>query len=114
MATACLIAFPLVAGWLLPIDPFFFQSSTSVLILLLTTAWLVPFLSGMACLQSAESHSVRLGADVQASTKGSKLSPPQQPKSHQFISLHFRQLLGFQASSVLLDFLVVGTGKIAV
>lgn len=38
MATACLIAFVLVDGWLAPIDPSFFQSSTNVLILLLTTA----------------------------------------------------------------------------
>src|ERR1035437_1420219 len=45
---------------------------------------------------------------------GSEPSLAQQPKSHQCISLHFRKLLGLQASSVLLDFLVVVTGKIAV
>src|ERR1035437_4066713 len=55
MATACLIAFFFVGGWLVPIDPSFFQSSTSVLILLLTTDWLDPFLSGMVFLLSAES-----------------------------------------------------------
>jgi hypothetical protein len=54
MATACLIAFFFVGGWLVPIDPSFFQSSTSVLILLLTTVLLVPFLSGMIFLQTAE------------------------------------------------------------
>jgi hypothetical protein len=47
MAMACLIAFFFVGGRLVPIDPSCFQSSTSVLILLLTTDWLVPFLSGM-------------------------------------------------------------------
>ena len=47
MATACLIAFFFVAGWLVPIEPSFFYSSTSVLILLLTTDWVDPFLSGM-------------------------------------------------------------------
>ena len=47
MATACLIAFFFVDGWLVPIDPSFFQSSTSVLILLLTIDRLDPFLSGM-------------------------------------------------------------------
>jgi hypothetical protein len=52
MATACLIAFFFVGGWLVPIDPSFFQSSTSVLILLLTTDWLDPFLSGMLFLLS--------------------------------------------------------------
>src|SRR5450759_486444 len=55
MATACLIAFFLVVGCLAPIDPSFFQSSTSVLILLLTTDWLDPFLSGMIFLPSTES-----------------------------------------------------------
>src|SRR5665811_572032 len=55
MATACLIAFFFVGGWLVPIDPSFFQSSTSVLILLLTTDWLDPFLRGMLFLLSAES-----------------------------------------------------------
>ncbi len=55
MATACLIAFFLVGGWLLPIDPSFFQSSTSVLILLLTTDWLAPFLSGMMFILVSES-----------------------------------------------------------
>jgi hypothetical protein len=55
MATACLMAFFLDGGWLVPIDPSFFQSSTSVLILLLTTAWLDPFLSGTIFLLSAES-----------------------------------------------------------
>ena len=55
IATACLIAFFFVVGWLVPIDPSFFQSSTSVLILLLTTDWLLPLLSGMTFLQSAES-----------------------------------------------------------
>ena len=35
MATACLIAFFLVDGWLAPSDPSFFQPSTNVLILLL-------------------------------------------------------------------------------
>lgn len=55
MATACLTAFFFVCGWLVPIDPSFFQSSTSVLILLLTTDWLDPFLSGMVVLQCAES-----------------------------------------------------------
>jgi NADH:ubiquinone oxidoreductase subunit H len=47
MAMACLTAFSFVGGWLVPIDPSFFQSSTSVLILLLTIDWLAPFLSGM-------------------------------------------------------------------
>jgi hypothetical protein len=47
MAMACLIAFSFVGGWLVPIDPSFFQSSTSVLILRLTIDWLDPFLSGM-------------------------------------------------------------------
>src|SRR5665647_204054 len=55
MATACLIAFFFVGGWLVPIDPSFFHSSTSVLILLLTTDWLDPFLSGMIFLLSVES-----------------------------------------------------------
>src|SRR5450759_5543864 len=55
MATACLIAFFFVDGWLAPIDPSFFQSSTSVLMLLLTTDWLDPFLSGMIFLLSADS-----------------------------------------------------------
>jgi hypothetical protein len=55
MATACLIAFFFVGGWLVPIDPSFFQSSTSVLILPLTADWLDPFLSGMIFLLSAES-----------------------------------------------------------
>src|ERR1035437_10161738 len=55
MATACLIAFFFVGGWLVPIDPSFFQSSTSVLILLLTTDWLDPFFSGIIFLPSAES-----------------------------------------------------------
>jgi hypothetical protein len=36
MATDCLIAFFFDDGWLVPIDPSFFQSSTNVLILLLT------------------------------------------------------------------------------
>src|ERR1019366_2207557 len=54
MATACLIAFFFVGGWLVPIDPSFFPSSTSVLILLLTTDWLDPFLSGMIFLPSTE------------------------------------------------------------
>ena len=39
----------------MPIDPSWFQSSTSVLILLLTTDWLDPFLSGMVFLLTAES-----------------------------------------------------------
>src|SRR5450759_981601 len=55
MATACLIAFFLVGGWLVPIDPSFFHSSTSVLILPLTTDWSDPFLSGMIFPLSAES-----------------------------------------------------------
>jgi hypothetical protein len=55
MATACLIAFFLVGGWLVPIEPSFFHSSTSVLILPLTTDWLDHFLSGMTILLSAES-----------------------------------------------------------
>ena len=55
MATACLITFFFVGGWLVPIDPSFFQSSTSVLMLLLTTDWLDPFLRGMLFLLSAES-----------------------------------------------------------
>src|SRR5665647_33634 len=55
MATACSIAFFMVGGWLVPINPFFFHSSTSVLILLLMTNWLDPFLSGMIFLLSAES-----------------------------------------------------------
>src|ERR1035437_7566278 len=55
MATACLIAFFFVGGWLAPIDPSFFQSSTSVLMLLLTTDWLDPFLSSMIFLLSADS-----------------------------------------------------------
>jgi hypothetical protein len=46
MATACLIAFALVGGWLLPIDPSLFQSSTNVLMLRLTTDLLDPDLSG--------------------------------------------------------------------
>jgi NADH:ubiquinone oxidoreductase subunit H len=50
MATACLIAVFFVGGWLVPIDPSFFQSSTNVLILLLTVDWLDPFLSGMMSL----------------------------------------------------------------
>jgi hypothetical protein len=50
-----LIAFFFVGGWLVPIDPSFFQSSTSVLILLLTTDWLDPFLSGILFLHSAKS-----------------------------------------------------------
>lgn len=66
MATACLIAFFFVSGWLLPIDPSFFQSSTSVLILLLTTDWLDPFLRGMLFLLSPKSsehafHETRRG-----------------------------------------------------
>src|ERR1039458_9861628 len=55
MATACLIAFFFVGGWLAPIDPSFFQSSTSVLMLLLTTDWLDPFLRRMVFLLSADS-----------------------------------------------------------
>lgn len=47
MATACLTAFVFVGGWLVPIDPSFFQSSTNVLMLLLTTDLLDPVLSGM-------------------------------------------------------------------
>jgi len=54
MATACLIAFFLVGGWLVPIDPSFLQSSTSVLMLLLTTDWLDPFLRGMLFLLAAD------------------------------------------------------------
>src|SRR5471030_691485 len=54
MATACLIAFFFVGGWLVPIDPSSFHSCTSVLILLLTTDWLNPFLSGIIFLLSAE------------------------------------------------------------
>ncbi|HEX7455448.1 MAG TPA: hypothetical protein VF296_05330 [Gallionella sp.] len=54
MATACLIAFFFVGGWLVPIDPSFFHSSTSVLILLLTTDWLDPFLSGIIFLLFAD------------------------------------------------------------
>ena len=50
----------------MPIDPSFFQSSTSVLILLLTTDWLDPFLRGMIFLLSPESiehgfHETRRG-----------------------------------------------------
>jgi hypothetical protein len=60
IATACSTAFCFVAGWLLPIDPSFSHSCTSVLILLLTTAWLDPFLSGMTFLQSVELHSTKL------------------------------------------------------
>lgn len=48
MATACLIALLLVGGWLVPIDPSFFHSSTRALILRLTTDLLDPFLSGMS------------------------------------------------------------------
>jgi NADH:ubiquinone oxidoreductase subunit H len=48
MATACLIAFVFVGGWLVPIEPSFFQLSTRVLILWLTTGLLDPFLSGMS------------------------------------------------------------------
>jgi hypothetical protein len=44
-----------VGGWLVPIDPSFFHSCTIVLILLLTTDWLNPFLSGMISLLSAVS-----------------------------------------------------------
>jgi hypothetical protein len=55
MATACVIAFFLVGGRLVPIDPSFFQSSTSVLILLLTTDRLAPLLSGMMFILVAES-----------------------------------------------------------
>jgi hypothetical protein len=55
MATACLIAFFFVGGWLVPIDPSFFQSSTSVLILLLMTDRPGPFLSGMFFVPFAES-----------------------------------------------------------
>src|ERR1039458_1900408 len=66
MATACLIAFFFVGGCLVPIDASFFQSSTSVLILLLTTDWLDPFLRGMILLLSPESiehgfHETRRG-----------------------------------------------------
>lgn len=39
----------------MPIDPSFFQSSTIVLILLLTIDWLDPFLSDMICLLFSES-----------------------------------------------------------
>jgi hypothetical protein len=52
IATACLIAFFFVGGWLVPIDPSFFQLSTNVLILLLTTDWRDPCLSGMQFLLS--------------------------------------------------------------
>ena len=54
MATACLTAFVFVGGWLVPIDPSFFQSSTNVLMLLLTTDLLDPFLSGMFDLPGEE------------------------------------------------------------
>jgi NADH:ubiquinone oxidoreductase subunit H len=53
IATACSIAFFFVGGWLVPIDPSFFQSSTNVLILLLTTDWLDPFLSGTMFLSAS-------------------------------------------------------------
>jgi len=55
MATACLIALFFVDGWLVPIDPSCFQSSTNVLILLLTIDCPDPFLSGMIFVLSAES-----------------------------------------------------------
>ena len=64
MATACLIAFFFVGGWLVPIDPSFFQSSTSVLILLLTTDWLDPFLSGMLFLLSYNFLFCRLAVEM--------------------------------------------------
>jgi len=47
MATACWIAFYFVGGWLVPKDPSQIQSFTSVVILQLTVAWLVPLLSGI-------------------------------------------------------------------
>lgn len=47
IATACLMALVFVGGWLVPIDPSLFQSSTNVLMLRLTTTLLDPFLSGM-------------------------------------------------------------------
>ncbi|MBK8119156.1 MAG: hypothetical protein IPK39_08065 [Sulfuritalea sp.] len=45
-----------VGGWLLPIDPSFFQSSTKALMLLLTIDLLAPAFSGMALLLSAASR----------------------------------------------------------
>jgi hypothetical protein len=59
MATACLIAFFFVCGWLLTIDPSVFHSSTSILILLLTTDRLEPFLSGVCYFVFAKSSSPR-------------------------------------------------------
>ena len=59
IATACLIAFFFVAGWLAPIDPLVFQPSTSVLILLLTSDWPDPFLIGMLVLLSTNSRVTR-------------------------------------------------------
>ena len=60
ITTAYSTAFCFVAGWLLPIDPSSSHSCISVLILLLTTAWLVPFFSGMIFLQSVELHLLKL------------------------------------------------------
>jgi hypothetical protein len=54
IATACLTAFVFVGGWLVPIDPSLFQSSTNVLMLLLTTNLLDPVLSGMLGLLGEE------------------------------------------------------------
>ena len=76
MATACLIAFFFVGGWLVPIDPSFSHSSTSILILLLTADRPDPFLSGMLYLLSAElsgraflldCHSIKLSPKTQSS-----------------------------------------------
>ena len=70
MATACLIAFFLVDGWLAPSDPSFFQPPTKVLILLLTVVRLEPFLRGMAFLLSAKlmgraTHQLRRGNRIE-------------------------------------------------
>jgi len=50
-----LIAFFLVGGWSVPVDPSFFQSPARVLLLLLTAGWLNPFLSVTIFLLSADS-----------------------------------------------------------
>jgi hypothetical protein len=82
MATACLIAFFFVGGWLVPIDPSFFQSSTSVLILLLTIDWLDPFLSGMILVLPPESiRKETLSTNRDAAT-GLKLA--QSPSRHRY------------------------------
>jgi hypothetical protein len=76
MATACLIAFFFVNGWLVPIDPSFSHSSNSSLILLLTADWPDPFLSGTLFLLPAEligraflfdCHSIKLSPKTQSS-----------------------------------------------